>query len=274
MAEYMIEIKNVTKEFRVYKKNVQRLLHELLGLNQGEVLTALKEIDLTVNKGECVLLIGSNGAGRSTLLKIITGILKPTEGTITVNGRTNSMIGMGVGFDSDLTVRQNMKFKATLLGYTKEELKEKEAAILAFAQLEEDAEKLLKTLKPGSSARLGLAMLIMQDPDILVLDEPFLVGGRIHRQRVLEKLKELKEQGKTIILTTASWNEGALLSDRTVLLDHGSIAFEGAFKDARKKFLEIDAASHVRDARKKEKQEEIEEIEQSNDWEEPSDFDM
>lgn len=274
MTEYMVEIKNVTKEFRVYKKNVQRLLHELLGLNQGKVLAALSDINLTAAKGECILLMGSTGAGRTTLLKLIAGILAPTTGTVTVHGRTNHMVSMSAGFDNELTGLQNIKLKGALLGYTKDELKEKEQAIIELAGLKEMISKPLKSMPPGSSSRLGFAMTVMQAPDILLLDEPFLVGGRIPRSKIVEKLQELKNEGKTIILTTSSWTEGAQICDRAVLLDHGTIACEGTFKDARKKYLEIDAATHMHSTRKKEKQEEQEEIETRDDWQEPTDIDM
>lgn len=226
MANEAVVLKNVSKRFLNASAfyGIKNLLtfsfiRTFYGLSSDYVI---KDVNLTVKKGESIAFVGGNGAGKSTLLYIIAGILKPTEGEVIVNGRISPILELGTGFHPELNAWENIKLNSVLLGMSLKQFREKAEEILKFAELEDVAHLPLKTYSSGMVARLAFSIAVHVEPDILLLDEVLAVGDFRFQKKCKEKIKSLKEQA-TIILVSHSRYDVEELCDRAVLLKEGRI---------------------------------------------------
>jgi len=180
-----IKAENLTKTYRLYDSNLDRLKESLHPLRRKyhHEFNALHDFNFEVKKGETVGIIGKNGSGKSTLLKIITGVLTPTSGSVTVNGRISALLELGAGFNPELTGIENVYFNGTLMGYSKEEMHAKLDDILGFADIGEFVRQPVKSYSSGMFVRLAFAVAINIDPDILIVDEALAVGDIFFQQK-------------------------------------------------------------------------------------------
>lgn len=227
-----IELYNMTKRFRAYSTRDDRWLRrELLGALLGretpnDYLTALDGINLEVGRGEIVGLIGRNGAGKTTLLKLIAGIIQPTSGRMSVNGKVCALLELGAGFSPDLTARENVFLYGTIIGLEEGYIRKVLPEMIEFAELDGFLDKPLKHCSSGMQARLGFAVAMTADPDIFLLDEILAVGDQGFRQRCEARLVE-SFGGKTILLASHDLDAVRALCKRAIWLESGRIQADG-----------------------------------------------
>lgn len=219
---HAIELSGVSKKYILTKE--RPILAKSLFLPQRkEEVWALKDINLEIKKGETVGIIGENGSGKSTLLKIIAGITYPTQGSIRVNGRIGSLIELGAGFLPDLTGKENVYLNGALLGFTKTELDEKYNEIIDFADIGEYINQPVRTYSSGMVVRLGFAVAIHLNPDILLIDEVLAVGDLGYQRKSLDRIYQLRAQGKVIVFVSHNLNQVEYLCNRVVWLEKGRV---------------------------------------------------
>lgn len=197
----------------------------------------LNDIELTIDRGEKIAIIGSNGSGKSTLLKVICGILRPTTGSVRVRGNIAPLIELGAGFDEELSVLDNIIFYGVMLGFSRQEMKERAKSILEFAELQEYGLIPVKSLSSGMKARLGFAIATDVEPDILILDEILSVGDEGFKHKCEQKMQEFWQDGITILLVSHSMSLIAESCKKTIWLDHGQIKFMGDTEQAIELYL-------------------------------------
>ena len=227
--KYVIEVKNMNKDFIVYGDRANTLKEKIIRLNNSkkEVRSVLKDINLKIKKGETVALIGVNGSGKSTLLKLMTKIIYPTSGKISVDGKLTSLLELGAGFHSDFSGRENIYFNASIFGLSKEEIDRRIADIIEFSELEEFIDNPVRTYSSGMYMRLAFSVAINVDADILLIDEILAVGDQHFQDKCLNKMLELKKQGKTMVFVSHSANSVRFLCDRAIWLSNGQIRMDG-----------------------------------------------
>lgn len=227
--EPIIQIHNVTKTYNLYEKPADRLKEALSVVRHSyhKEHHALKNVNLNICKGESVGIIGTNGAGKSTLLKMITGVLKPTEGFITVNGKISALLELGAGFNMEYTGIQNIYLNGTMMGYSREEIKKRVPAIVEFADIGEFVEQPVKTYSSGMFARLAFAVAINVEPEILIVDEALSVGDTRFQVKCIDKMKELKSMGTTILFVSHATEQIKRFCNRAVWMEHGSVKMDG-----------------------------------------------
>ena len=232
---HAIDIDHATKTYRRYGRRRQfaTLKSALLSgslitdLKPAETFTALQDVSLRVATGETVGVIGPNGSGKSTLLKLVAGITKPTSGTVNVKGRISALIELGAGFHPEISGRENVFINGIMLGLSKREVSQKFEEIVAFAELEEFIDAPVKTYSSGMYARLGFAVAIHVNPDVLLVDEILAVGDQGFTHKCLDKFAEFRRHGKTILLVTHSLSLVERFCDDAVWLDSGLIKAVG-----------------------------------------------
>lgn len=199
-----ISVQNLTKSYKLYDSAQDRLKESLHPLRRKyhKDFYALSGVSFEIRKGETVGIIGRNGSGKSTLLKLITGVLTPTSGNVTVNGKVSALLELGAGFNPDLTGLENVYFSGTLMGYTRQEMDEKMDDILAFADIGEFVRQPVKSYSSGMFVRLAFAVATKVEPEILIVDEALSVGDMAFQQKCLERFNQLCQAGVTIILVT------------------------------------------------------------------------
>jgi ABC-type polysaccharide/polyol phosphate transport system ATPase subunit len=202
---------------------------------------ALREVSLSARRGEPLGIIGRNGAGKSTILRLLAGIMRPTTGTVTVHGRLSALIEIGAGFHPDLTGRENVYLNGTILGMKREEIRRKFDAIVEFSGLEEFIDTPVKRYSSGMFARLGFSVSAHLDPDILVIDEVLSVGDFLFQRKGLEKMMSVARGGATVIFVSHNLQAVADLCQRTILLDHGRVLAEGPTPEVIRRYLEAGA---------------------------------
>jgi lipopolysaccharide transport system ATP-binding protein len=229
MSQSAVSIEHVSKKFRLYHEKNQYLKTALLrgGRAKYEDFWALKDISFEVPAGSTFGIIGSNGSGKSTLLKCLAGILTPDEGTITHRGKVVALLELGAGFHPDLSGRENIFLNGVILGMTQKEIEKKFDEIVAFSGLEEFIDTPVKNYSSGMTVRLGFAIAINVDPDILVIDEVLAVGDESFQQKSLEKIEQLRRQGKTIIFVSHGLDQVEKLCETAAWIDHGEIKMIG-----------------------------------------------
>ncbi len=228
-----IQVTDVENVYKLYDKPSDRL-KEALGIGRGKHHTehhALKGINLTVRQGECVGIIGTNGSGKSTILKIITGVLTPTRGNVTVNGRISALLELGAGFNSEYNGIENIYLNGTMIGFTEKEIDEKLESILEFADIGEYVYQPVKTYSSGMFVRLAFAVAINIDPEILIVDEALSVGDVFFQAKCYHKFEEFKEMGKTIVFVSHDLSSISKYCDRVILLNQGTKLGEGSAKE-------------------------------------------
>jgi len=242
MENIAISLKNVSKYYKLYNNPKDRLKEALnrKGKTYHKKFYATKALNLTVRKGEILGIVGKNGSGKSTLLKLITGVLKPDEGAVKVNGKISALLELGSGFNPEFTGLQNIYFYGTILGFSKKEMEAKLDDIIAFAEIGDFLYQPLKTYSSGMKARLGFAVAVHIDPEILILDEVLSVGDALFKRKSYAKMQEFFESGKTIIYVSHALGEINRLCERAIFLHEGSIILDDTPKTVTKyyeKFL-------------------------------------
>ena len=205
--EIAIEVKDVSKSFTVYYDRANSFKERILFLGRNkkkEKREILKDINLTIKKGEVVGLIGINGSGKSTLLKLMTKIIYPDKGTIKTHGKLTSLLELGAGFHPDFSGRENIYFNASIFGLTKAEIDQRVEKVIEFSELGEFIDNPVRTYSSGMYMRLAFSVAINVDADILLIDEILSVGDEHFQTKCFDKLHELKAQGKTIVFVTHS----------------------------------------------------------------------
>ena len=222
-----IRVKDLTKKYKLYQKRSERLANAFGKEKNIKEFYALKGVSFEISKGECVGIIGHNGAVKSTLLKLLTGVAFPTSGEIEINGRLASMLELGSGFNPELTGMENIYFNGSLNGLTKEEIDGKLKDILEFADIGNFIEQPVKNYSSGMFARLAFAVAINVDPDILIVDEILSVGDVGFQVKCMEKFNEFKKKGKTILYVSHGLGTVKKFCDRAIWLQKGEVVDDG-----------------------------------------------
>ncbi|MGN0246148.1 MAG: ABC transporter ATP-binding protein [Lachnospiraceae bacterium] len=230
MAEdFAIKVENVTKIYKLYDKPIDRL-KESLGLSkkvQCREHYALNDVSFNVKRGETVGIIGTNGSGKSTILKIITGVLNPTSGNVMVDGRISALLELGAGFNQEFTGIENVYLNGTMNGFSTEEIDAKLDSILQFADIGDFVNQPVKTYSSGMFVRLAFAVAINIEPEILIVDEALSVGDVFFQSKCYHKFEEFKEMGKTILIVSHDLSSIAKYCDKVVFLNQGVKMDEG-----------------------------------------------
>lgn len=242
MSRTAITLENVSKYYKLYDTNAHRLREALhpFGKKYHKEFYALKNINLTISKGEILGVVGKNGSGKSTLLKLVSSVLTPNSGKISVNGRVSALLELGSGFNPEFTGIQNIFFYGTIMGLSRREMEKQLNNILSFADIGEFIYQPLKTYSSGMKARLGFAVAVHTDPEILILDEVLSVGDVLFQRKCYAKMEEFFKGGKTILYVSHSTNSVNELCNRAVLLHEGGIILDADAKtvtDAYQKML-------------------------------------
>ena len=229
------------KNFNVYLDKANTIKEKLLFLtrNRKEKREVLKGINLNIKKGEAVALIGTNGSGKSTLLKLMTKILYPNSGTIEINGKLTSLLELGAGFHPDFSGRENIYFNASIFGLTRKEIDERLEDIIEFSELRNFIDNPIRTYSSGMFMRLAFAVAINVNADILLVDEILSVGDEHFQNKCIEKMLELKNEGKTMVFVTHSMESVKKLCTRAIWLYNGEIEMDGQAMDVIKKYVEV-----------------------------------
>lgn len=228
-----IQVKNLEKVYKLYDRPSDRL-KETLGFGRGKRHTehhALKGVNLTIRQGETVGIIGTNGSGKSTILKIITGVLNPTGGEVAVNGRISALLELGAGFNMEYNGIENIYLNGTMIGFSEKEIDEKMNDILEFADIGEYVHQPVKTYSSGMFVRLAFAVAINIEPEILIVDEALSVGDVFFQAKCYHKFEEFKKMGKTIVFVSHDLSSISKYCDRVVLLNQGVKLGEGKPKE-------------------------------------------
>lgn len=239
--EIAIAVKDVRKIYKLYDKPQDRVKEALgLGKKSHKVHYALNGVSMDIRRGETVGIIGTNGSGKSTILKIITGVLNPTEGEVVVDGRISALLELGAGFNMEYNGIENVYLNGTMMGFSEKEIDEKLPAILEFADIGDYVYQPAKTYSSGMFVRLAFAVAINIEPEILIVDEALSVGDVFFQAKCYHKFEEFKEMGKTIIFVSHDLSSISKYCDRVYLLNKGTLLGEGSPKemiDAYKRVL-------------------------------------
>lgn len=233
MTDVVISVDNVSKMYKLYDNPMDRL-KESLGLSRKKKYKehyALNDVSFQVKKGETVGIIGTNGSGKSTILKIITGVLNPTQGQVTVDGRISALLELGAGFNGEYSGVENVYLNGTMIGFSKEEIDEKLQDILDFADIGDFVYQPVKTYSSGMFVRLAFAVAININPEILIVDEALSVGDVFFQAKCYRKFEEFKKMGKTILFVSHDLSSIGKYCDRVVLLNNGQKLAEGDAKE-------------------------------------------
>ena len=233
----MIKLENVSMKFNLgIEKNfsIKQAFVNFFSFKhkkkKKEYFWALQDISFEIKKGEVVGLIGSNGAGKSTLLKIVSGVMKPTEGKVTVNGVISPMIELGAGFDSELTARENIFLNGAILGYSKQFIESKFDEIVEFSELKDFLDVPVKNFSSGMTAKLAFSIATVVNPEILIVDEILSVGDIKFQEKSTNKMLEMIKGGTTVLYVSHSLNSIKELCDKVVWIEHGKMIKMGETK--------------------------------------------
>ncbi len=225
----MVEVEHLSKTFRIPHEKRATVFETLAGAlkpNQYEVFKVLEDVTFSVEEGECVGIIGENGSGKSTLLKVIANILRPSRGRVTVRGRMTPFLELGVGFQSDLTVRENVGMYATIMGLSNGMIRERIEDVVEFAGLKRFEDAKLKNLSSGMQVRLAFSTAIQTDPDVLLIDEVLAVGDMEFQQKCFGVFNRYRKEGVTILFVSHDLGAVRRFCEKTLLLSHGQqVAF-------------------------------------------------
>lgn len=229
MAEHAIEVRDVTKIYKLYEKPIDRLKESLSLFHKRyhKDFHALNGISFEVEKGQTVGIIGTNGSGKSTILKIITGVLTPTSGEVRVDGKISALLELGAGFNSDYTGIENIYMNGTMMGYSRKEMDEKLQDILDFADIGDFVYQPVKSYSSGMFVRLAFALAINVEPEILIVDEALSVGDVFFQSKCYRRMEEIRKSGSTILMVTHDMGSIIKYCDKVVLLNKGEFVAEG-----------------------------------------------
>jgi ABC-type polysaccharide/polyol phosphate transport system ATPase subunit len=229
VSGHPIEVRNVGKRFRLYHERNQSLKAAVMrrGRARYDEFWALDDVSFEVEEGSTFGLVGENGSGKSTMLKCLAKILRPDRGAVSVDGKVSALLELGAGFHAELSGRENVFLNGSILGLSKRELEAKFDDIVEFAGLQRFIDMPVKNYSSGMYVRLGFSIAINVDPDVLLVDEVLAVGDEQFQRKCLERVADLREQGKTIVVVTHSLSTVRNLCDRAVWLDHGTVQAAG-----------------------------------------------
>lgn len=237
MKEIVIKFNNVTKMYKLFKSDKKRLLHTFFKKIKYKEKKAVDNVSFNIEKGESVALFGKNGAGKSTILKMITGVAFPTSGTIEVNGRVSALLELTSGFDPEFTGRENIFLKGQLLGINNDEIKELEQDIIDFAEIEEYIDQPVRTYSSGMKARLGFSINVNIRPEILIVDEALSVGDEEFKNKCTTKVNEIiNKDNVTLLFVTHSTAMAREFCKRGIVMEKGKLKFDGSIDEAINKY--------------------------------------
>ncbi len=233
----IIKLDNVSKEYKLYKNEIGRLKNLISKKVNYKKKVAVKNISFSINRGETVALIGKNGAGKSTILKMITGVTFPTKGEITVNGRVSALLELTAGFNNEFTGRENIYIKGMILGIPQEEIKKKEKEILEFAGIGEYIDQPIRTYSSGMKARLGFAIIVNIEPEILIVDEALSVGDAEFKEKCRKKIEELLAKDDiTLLFVTHALATAKEFCKRGIIVKNGEVVKDAPIDEAIKSY--------------------------------------
>ncbi|MFD2210040.1 teichoic acids export ABC transporter ATP-binding subunit TagH [Virgibacillus halophilus] len=233
--EKSIIVNNVSKKYKLYQRKKEQLLDVVTSKNYGQDFYALANVNFTAEKGDVVGFIGINGSGKSTLSNIIAGIVPETSGTIQVNGEA-ALIAVSAGLKGELTGRENIELKCLMLGFSKKEVKEMEEDIISFSELDKFIDQPVKSYSSGMKSRLGFAISVSVNPDILIIDEALSVGDKAFAEKSLDKMREFKDQGKTMIFVSHSISQMKQFCEKILWLEYGMVKDFGTVEEVMPKY--------------------------------------
>lgn len=250
----MIKVDNLVKRYNIYDNPIDRLKEtfSITKKSYHREFSALNGISFTVEKGDAIGILGKNGCGKSTLLKMITGVLTPTSGTIEVNGKISAILELGTGFNMEYTGIENIYLNGTMMGYTREEVDAKVNDIVEFADIGEFIKQPVKVYSSGMFARLAFAVAINVDPDILIVDEALAVGDTRFQIKCINKMKELKERGTTILFVSHATEQVKRFCNKAIWIKDGCVNADGPSSEVADlyedfmKYGEVDNKKDVR----------------------------
>lgn len=242
----MISVKNVTMKFNLgieatsFKETFISLFDKKRRVSKEKnELLALNNVSFEISKGEVVGLIGSNGAGKSTLLKVVSGVMKPTKGSVKVEGVISPMIELGAGFDSELTARENIYLNGAILGYSKKFIDDKFEQIVDFSEIRDFLDVPVKNFSSGMTAKLAFSIATIVDPEILIVDEILSVGDIKFQEKSKKKMMEMINGGTTVLYVSHSLESIKDLCTKVIWLDHGKIVKIGEPKEICKEYYDV-----------------------------------
>lgn len=225
----MIEFDDVSKSFKAGRPG--GIKNMLLGTRNHRYrstrVDAVKNVTFRIESGESVALLGANGAGKSTVLKLLAGTISPTSGTVKTQGRIAPLLELGAGFHPDLTGRENVFLNASVLGLSRSYTRSRFGEILDFSGLEDAIDVPVRFYSSGMYARLGFSVAVHADPDIVLIDEVLAVGDVTFQERCLQRMSSMKMEGRTMVLVTHDLDRASSFSTRHLLLDHGALSYDG-----------------------------------------------
>lgn len=241
MEKEIIKVENVTMTYKMTDKNIMSLKEWMLSLVKKQVkyneFSPLKNVSFSINKGDVLGVIGINGAGKSTLLKLISGIMKPTEGSIYVGGNIVPMLELGAGFDYDLTGKENIYLNGAILGYSKQFLEEHYESIVDFSELGDFINMPLRTYSSGMQMRLAFSIASVVEPDILICDEILSVGDNHFRKKSFKRMREMMGGGTTVILVSHDISQIKKMCNKVLWLENQKIKLFGESQEVCDNYL-------------------------------------
>lgn len=251
MSKPIIKFDHVFKEYTLYRDDRERFKALFVKLKKAKINKALNDVSFTISKGESVGFIGDNGAGKSTVLKMITGVAHPTSGSVQVHGKVAALLELTAGFSTEMTGRENIYLKGYILGLTDDYIKQIEERIIDFAQLGDYIDQPVRTYSSGMKMRLGFAINVNIEPDILVVDEALSVGDASFKKKCREKINEIIKSGVTVLYVSHNKDSVTEICKRAIYLKKGKLLFDGNVEDAFVKYKEDKEADKAKKAAKK-----------------------
>lgn len=236
--EKSVIVRNLTKRYKLYKNNSEKLKDIFLPKNYGEPFFALKNVSFEAEKGDVIGFVGVNGSGKSTLSNIIAGIVPQTSGEVEIDGQA-SLIAVAAGVNGELTGRENIELKCLMLGFTKQQITELEPEIIEFSELGKFIDQPVKSYSSGMKSRLGFAISVNTDPDVLIIDEALSVGDKAFAEKCLDKMNEFKKRGKTMFFVSHSIGQMKQFCEKGIWLEHGELKMAGNINEVMPAYEEF-----------------------------------